>query len=195
MHQSDIRKLRKDLIWKASSQGQTLTFHTTWGLFSPREIDEGSAFLLKYVSVQPDSISLDLGCGYGAIGLFLAKQSPRGKVHLVDTDFVAEEYAARNAARNHLHHVEAYLSNGLKQVPEEIIFDTVVSNIPAKVGRELLQIFFFDAKDHLKKGGKIYVVTVNGLRDFVKRHFKDIFGNYEKIKQGKTHTVAMAIKE
>jgi 16S rRNA G1207 methylase RsmC len=62
------------------------------------------------------------------------------------------------------------------------------------VGREFFWILLEDAKNHLKPGGRICVVTVSGLREFIKRNFQDIFGNYEKVKQGRNYTVGMAVK-
>ena len=50
------------------------------------------------------------------------------------------------------------------------------------------------AHKHLRSGGRLYVVTVAGLRQYVKRNFMEVFGNYKKVKQGKTYTVAMAVK-
>lgn len=63
------------------------------------------------------------------------------------------------------------------------------------VGKELLWIIFLDSKKHLKPGGKFYVVTISGLKEFIKRNFKEVFGNYEKLGQNKTHTVALAIND
>jgi len=71
----------------------------------------------------------------------------------------------------------------------------VVSNVPAKVGREMLTILLCDAKARMNPGGEIVVVTINGLRDFIKRNFREVFGNYKKLKQGKAYTVARAVKE
>ena len=70
-----------------------------------------------------------------------------------------------------------------------------MSNIPAKVGNELLSLFLIDSLKHLEPGGRIYVVTITGIRRYIERSFKEVFGNYKKVKQGKTYTVAMAIKE
>jgi 16S rRNA G1207 methylase RsmC len=52
-----------------------------------------------------------------------------------------------------------------------------------------------DALKYLKPGGRFYVVTISGIRKFIQRSFNEYFGNYKKIKQGKTYTVAMAIKD
>ena len=70
----------------------------------------------------------------------------------------------------------------------------VVSNLPANVGKELLYIFLSEAKKHLYPGGQLVVVTISGLREFIKRNFQDFFGNYKKLKQGQSHTVAKAEK-
>ncbi len=194
MDKAALDKLRQDIVFNDVLCEQALTFHTTWGLFSPREIDEGSKLLLQYIKVNENSDCLDLGCGYGPIGLTLAKLAPQGETTLVDKDFVAIDYAKKNAALNHLDNVDVRLSNGLDSVNDKK-FDIVVSNIPAKVGNELMTLFFSDAYRQLNNDGTIYVVTINGLRGYIKRTFNEIFGNYKKLKQGKNYTVSMAQKQ
>jgi len=189
----NISKLREDIVFEATLLDRRFIFHSTWGLFSPTEIDEGSRLLLDHVEVKPEDVSLDMGCGYGALGVPIAKLSPRGEVHMVDKDFVAVAYAKKNAEANGVKNSKVYLSNGFGDVPD-IKFDLIVSNLPAKVGREFLWILLEDAKNHLKPGGRIYVVTISGLREFVKRNFQEVFGNYEKVKQGRKYTVGLAIK-
>jgi 16S rRNA G1207 methylase RsmC len=174
--------------------GKALQFKTTWGIFSPREIDSGTDLLLRYLEIKPDEIALDIGCGYGPIGLAIAANAPQGHIHMVDKDFVAVDYANKNAQLNGLTHAKAYLSNGLSAVPKDIQFTTVVSNIPAKVGKEMLSILLHDIHAQLAPGGQLVVVTINGLRDYMKRNFNDVFGNYEKVKQGKDYTISRCIK-
>jgi 16S rRNA G1207 methylase RsmC len=188
-----VQSVRKDIVFPATLRGQPFTFHSTWGIFSPREIDEGSRLLLDHVEVNPTDDCFDLGCGYGPIGLTLARLAPQGQTLLVDKDFVAVDYARKNAELNGVKNATATLSNGFDQVGERR-FDLVVSNIPAKVGKELLYILLYDAYLHLKPGGRICVVTITGLRRFIQRAFDEVFGNYDKVKQGKTYTVALAHK-
>lgn len=190
-----IDRLREDLQFESKLLGHSLQFRTTWGLFSPRGIDEGTSLLLDYLQVGDSETILDIGCGYGPLGLAMGKVAQEGAVHMVDKDYLAVEYANRNAVLNDLSHCQAYLSNGLSEVDPALRFDTVVSNIPAKVGRELLTILLCDAQAQMKPGGQIVVVTINGLRDFIKRNFKEVFGNYKKLKQGKAYTVARAVLE
>jgi len=169
---------------------QRLSFATTWGLFSPRAVDAGTLLLLDHIEVGKSDDTIDLGCGYGPIGLTLARLAPLGTSYLVDKDFVAVEYSRRNAERNHIHNVEILLSNGFDQVPDRK-FDLVVSNLPAKTGKEQYYLYFVDALQRLRPGGRCYVVTINGLRRFIARAFEQVFGNYTKVKQGKSYTVAM----
>ena len=194
LSKAELDKLRQDIIVQSTMRDIHLTLHSTWGIFSPREVDEGTELLLKYIDVSESDDCLDLGCGYGPIGLTLAKLAPGGHTTLIDRDFIAVEYAQKNIAINHISNAEALLSNGFADIRERR-FDIVVSNIPAKVGNEMLSLFLHDAWQQLKPGGRFYIVTINGLRDYMKRNFKDVFGNYKKCKQGANYTVAMAAKQ
>lgn len=187
------RLIRQDLSLDTIQKGHHLVLKTTWGLFSPRAIDGGSQMLLDYLKIEHDDDCLDLGCGYGILGLSMAKSAPGGKTILVDKDFVAVEYAEKNRVLNKIENAECLLSNGFNQVTSQQ-FDLIVSNIPAKVGKEMLYIYLFDAFKYLKPGGSFYIVTITGLRQFFKRGFMEVFGHYEKIKQGKTYTVARGTK-
>ena len=176
--------------------GQRLTFSSTYGLFSPEGIDAGTKLLLNHIGEIPEDASvLDLGCGYGPIGVAIAKQGPERHVTMVDTNFVAVEYANKNAEANGTSNAEAMLSDGFAHLPEDARFDLVVSNLPAKIGRDLTLTFFNDAQERLNPGGRIVVVTVKGLKEFVKRSFKETFGGYKKLKQGEKHVVTQAVKE
>lgn len=190
----DIARLRRDLVFTDTLLGHPFTFHTTWGLFSPKGIDEGTRLLLEHLEVAPDEQALDLGCGYGPLGLAIARAAPQGHCTLVDKDFVAVEYARRNAARNHIENVEVLLSNGLDQVPPRR-FTLAVTNLPAKTGKEHYYLFFHDVRERLLPGGRFYVVVISGLRQFVARAFGEVFGNHTKVKQGRVYTVAMARRE
>ena len=185
---------RSDLVFNAVIHGEKLSFHTTWGLFSPKAIDEGTQLLAEKLEIRPSDDCLDLGCGYGPLGLVMAKLAPNGQTHLVDKDFVAVNYSAENADLNALSNTKSYLSNGFNHVPSELKFDVIASNIPAKIGSEQLTIFLTDAHAHLKAGGKFYFVTISGLKDYMKRNLGEVFGNYDKLGQSKTYTAAVATK-
>jgi 16S rRNA G1207 methylase RsmC len=186
-----LDKLRQDMIISDTLCGHKLEFHTTWGLFSPKGIDEGSRLLLDHIEVNRDDHTLDLGCGYGPLGLTLAKLAPEGTSTLVDKDFVAVEYSNKNAQLNNIYNTKIFLSNGFDQVGDSR-FDLIVSNLPAKTGKELYYLYFYDALVRMNPGARFYVVTISGLRKFIAKAFDEVFGNYKKLKQGKTYTVAVA---
>jgi 16S rRNA (guanine1207-N2)-methyltransferase len=190
----EVDDIKKDIIFQKYMRGMDFTFHTTWGLFSPRDIDAGSRLLIEYIRVNEDDMCLDLGCGYGPIGLTMAKLAPHGKVFMVDRDFVAVEYAKKNTELNGAANCQVFLSNAFSHIPDNVRFDVIASNLPAHVGKELLFLILSDAKRYLKDDGRLYVVTIAGIRDFIKRNFRQVFGNYKKVKQGRSYTVAMAVK-
>ena len=185
---------RRGTEFATTVRGQALRFRATWGLFSPREVDEGTAMLLDAIEVTPEADCFDLGCGYGAIGLTLARLAPQGETWMVDRDFVAVEYARANAAANGIANARALLSNGFDAVPAGQRFDVIASNLPAKVGNELLTLLIADAYTHLNPGGSLYVVTLSAMRRFIERTCEEVCGNYEKARQGRQHTVALAVR-
>ncbi len=187
----DVEKLRDDLVFTVALRGHELELRSTWGLFSPREIDAGTRLLLRHLELEADADCLDLGCGYGPIGLAMAASAPNGETWLVDKDFVAVEYARKNARANRLANVHAALSNGFGALQKRD-FDVIAANLPAKTGKELLSLLLHDAHAHLSPGGRLYVVTLSGLRRFVERHLREVFGSYKKLKQGRSYTVALA---
>lgn len=188
------QQLRKDISFEDNLMGHRLVFNTTWGLFSPKGIDNGTRLLLDYLDVKQDAQALDLGCGYGPIGLTIAKCAPQGFCTMVDKDFVAIEYAKKNAQLNQIGNVNIQLSDGCKHLDKQT-FTLVVTNLPAKTSKEHYYLFFYDAYLRMQPGGQIYVVVISGLRKFIAKAFTEIFGNHKKVKQGQTYTVAMATKE
>ncbi|WP_428608463.1 class I SAM-dependent methyltransferase [Sedimenticola sp.] len=186
-----LDNLRQDIVFQETLRNQTLTYHTTWGLFSPKGIDEGSRLLLDHLEVGEADNTLDLGCGYGPLGLTLARLAPQGTSILVDKDFVAIDYSQKNAQINGITNTEIFLSNGFSQIGDRR-FDLIVSNLPAKTGKELYYLYFYDALVRMNPGARFYVVTISGLRKFIQKAFIEVFGNYKKLKQGATYTVAMA---
>lgn len=194
LNHAELDRLRADIRFEATLGDQPLRFVTTWGLFSPRGIDEGTRLLAERLELGEADQCLDLGCGYGPLGLVMARLAPRGQTLMVDKDFVAVDYANRNAALNGLANARAQLSNGFAHIDPALRFDVIASNLPAKVGKELLSLYLYDALARLKSGGRLYLVTITGLREFIRRNLEEVFGNYDKLKQGSAYTVALAIK-
>ncbi len=186
---------RQDLRFEEPVLGKTMQFTSTWGLFSPEKLDEGSLMLLDHIEFRKTDSSIDLGCGYGILGMTAARECPEGQHLLIDKDFVAIEYAKKNCFDNRLNNTEVQLSNGFRHVDPARRFDLVMSNLPAKASKEQHYLYLLDAYNAMNPGARFYVVTINGLREFMQRTFKEVFGNCDKLKQGKTYTITMAQKD
>lgn len=190
-----ITQLRTEIAFTETLRGRSFTFRSTWGLFSPRAIDEGTRLLVEHLDLAEDDDCLDLGCGYGPIGMAMASLAHKGQTLMVDKDFVAIIFSTRNVKLNGITNAEALLSNGFDQIPPGQRFDAIASNLPAKVGKELLSLYLHDARARLRPGGRLFLVTITGLREFIKRNLEEVFGNYVKLKQGRAYTVARAVKD
>ncbi len=177
--------------------GRELELTSRHGLFSARALDEGTAMLLgELVSLPPAQRTLDLGCGYGAIGAPLAAAWPTVQVTMVDSDIRAVEAAGQNVASLALGNARVALSDGVCQLGGEQ-FDLVVSNLPAQAGNDALDALLLGAHDALDDdGGLLVVVAVNGLRRYLQRRLGDIFGPQQvsKVRQGRRHSVLQAAK-
>lgn len=174
-------------------RGFPLRFKTTFGIFSYKEIDPGTTMLLRNLQVDGARTCLDIGCGYGPIGITMAKLAPQATVYMVDRDFVAVEYAQKNAKLNKLANTDCRLSNGFSNL-EKTTFDIVASNLPYHTSNDMLTWILHEAKHHMNSGGRFYVVTMNKLKPFIQRNFEAIFGNYRKLAFDRMYTVSMCEK-
>ncbi len=159
---------KKEILLK--DHGHTLRFRVSQDLFSSYQIDIGTKFLLRTISTDTDTDAyrkiLDLGCGYGPIGLTLKKLKNNRSVHMVDRDALAIEYSRQNAELNQLSGVEIYGSLGYDDVGVTD-FDLIVSNIPGKAGEPVISHFLQDSIHYLRRGGLVAVVIVAPLEQTV----------------------------
>lgn len=135
-----------------------MSFTSDAGVFSKKEVDFGTRLLLEtcYLSEKAVTI-LDVGCGYGPIGLTLAKERPESKVVLVDVNERALELSQLNANQNGVKNamiLKSYLLNGVK----EETFNVIFSNPPIRAGKKVVYQLFEDACAHLDNGGEFWIV-------------------------------------
>lgn len=148
-------------------QGERLEFDVAHTLFSSHEIDQGTALLLRTLDVEAPARVLDLGCGYGALGITLARCFPKADVSMIDSDLLAVRYARHNCALNNITNAQAIAGVGIDDAPPGD-FDLIVSNIPAKIGDEAIeQEFVLAPLARLTTGGAFWFVVVSGLNRLI----------------------------
>lgn len=146
-------------------RGRRLELRVAQDLFSSHEVDVGTRLLLRTLSGQEHEslrLVLDLGCGYGPIGLGLKAAAAGRAIHMVDRDALALEYSRENAALNGFDDVQVYGSLGYGDV-RAAGFDLIVSNIPAKAGAPVIERLLLDAAELLGPGGLVAVVVIAPL--------------------------------
>jgi 16S rRNA (guanine1207-N2)-methyltransferase len=169
-----------------------LQLHTQPGVFAARGIDDGSRLLIEAMDVAADAHVLDLGCGYGVIGIVAAKLAPHGHVTLVDSDVRATRLAQQNIELNGVTNAEVVLGDGVHDLPPNARFHIVASNPPTHSGREVLNDFVASAHGVLHPGGQLYIV-VNRLQS-LRREVERVFGGAELATRSKGFVVIRGVK-
>lgn len=158
--------------------GHKMEFKTDSGVFSRARIDFGTNLLLNALAkenLQGKAI-LDLGCGYGIMGLALAKAFPSATVEMVDVLDRAVELTKSNAELNNLKNVNPHHSNLFSSVDSS--FDAIVSNPPIRAGKETVHGIVTSALSHLEIGGALWMVIQKKQgADSLLRKMETTFGN------------------
>jgi 16S rRNA G1207 methylase RsmC len=150
-------------------QRRQLELDVAQDLFSGHDLDAGTRLLLRTLATPEHERRLrvlDLGSGYGPLGLGLKLLNPAREVEMVDRDALAVEYSRRNAERNRMSAVDVHAGLGWSGVRSRDL-DLVVSNLPAKAGDRAIRHFLLDGKTHLKLGGLVAVVVIARLHQLV----------------------------
>jgi len=182
----DIHELTVDLL------GEKMTFLTDAGVFSKKMVDFGSQLLLKCLEVNQGETVLDVGCGYGPLGLSLAK-AYGVQATMVDINNRALDLARKNAERNK---VEAtiFQSNIYEQVEGK--FDHVISNPPIRAGKQVVHEIIEKSKDFLGIGGDLTIVIQKKQgAPSAKSKMEDVFGNCEIVKKDKGYYILRSVNE
>ncbi|HHG8309391.1 TPA: class I SAM-dependent methyltransferase [Streptococcus pneumoniae] len=182
----DIHELRVELL------GQKMTFLTDAGVFSKKIVDFGSQLLLKCLEVNQGETVLDVGCGYGPLGLSLAK-AYGVQATMVDINTRALDLARRNAEKNNAK-ATIFQSNIYEQV--EGHFDHVISNPPIRAGKQVVHEIIEKSKDFLETSGNLTIVIQKKQgAPSAKSKMEDVFGNCEILKKDKGYYILRSVKE
>ncbi|MCQ5376788.1 MAG: methyltransferase [Candidatus Methanomethylicia archaeon] len=184
------RSSRKYVI-RLSIRGEMLDFASEGGIFSKDRIDLGTQILINSLELPESGTVLDMGCGYGAIGISIAKMSPSLKVTMVDVNPLAVRLARENALRNG---VDAeVLRSDLYSALEGRSFDMIVSNPPLAAGYAVVFPMIEGALSHLNYGGSMQIVLRRGINTIPKK-MSEVFGNSECISKKSGYRVFRSLK-
>jgi len=161
-------------------RGTELTFRTDAGVFSRGEVDTGTRLLLEALPSEMRGEILDLGCGWGVIGISIARTWPETRVTMADVNTRALELSRENAKRNRADVICAE-SDGMAAFAGKR-FDAVVTNPPIRAGKQVIYRMFADAAKSLAPGGALYLVIrkQQGAESCI-RYLETIYGKVEKL--------------
>ncbi|MCM3217999.1 class I SAM-dependent methyltransferase [Niallia taxi] len=144
--------------WDFTLKGNRFRFKTDNGVFSKKEVDFGSRVLIEAFSYpEVDGDILDVGCGYGPIGLSVAKEGKGRTIHMVDVNERALNLAQENAEINHIDNVLIYESDRLLQVKGNK-FAAILTNPPIRAGKKVVHDIFEQSFEHLIHNGELWIV-------------------------------------
>lgn len=183
-----------EAVFTATLRGMAFKFVTDSAVFSRERVDFGSALLIEAMQIEQSDTVLDLGCGYGPIGMTAAKLAQQGQVYMVDVNERAAALARRNLAENGVTNAEVRTGDGLDPV-QGLTFDKVLTNPPIRAGKQTIYRMIEDAHAALRPGGSIYVViqTKQGAPS-MKKKLAELFSDVEDVERQAGYHVFRAVK-
>lgn len=180
--------------------GIDFRFKTDRGVFSKTKLDFGSELLIgtaikDLVSHTVKELAiLDLGCGYGPVGIAMKRVFPRASLTMVDINERAILLAKENAQNNLVKYANIFLSDGCDEVKEQ--FDVVLTNPPIRAGKSVVFRFYEGAFEHLKPAGILYVVIQKKQgAPSSQTKLTELFGNCEVIEREGGYWILKSIKK
>jgi 16S rRNA (guanine1207-N2)-methyltransferase len=187
-------EMRLGLI-RTRLRGGFYEFLTASGVFSKRRVDPGTRLLTENMILPKDGSVLDIGCGYGVVGIVAASFNPGLRVFLVDVNKRAVWLAKQNVIRNQLHNVE--VKHGLLYEPvSSIAFGCILSNPPISAGIETVKQIIDEAPTHMISKAVFQMVVrskVGGKR--LRTLLENSFGNVEILARKSGYRVFISKKQ
>ncbi|MBN8194287.1 class I SAM-dependent methyltransferase [Bacillus sp. NTK074B] len=177
-------------------RGHTFRFKTDQGVFSKKEVDFGSRVLIETFELPDvEGSLLDVGCGYGPIGISLAKEYHDRTVHMVDVNERALSLAEENAKENKIQNVRIYQSDRYAKVVETN-FAAILTNPPIRAGKGTVHSILENSYEHLSELGELWVVIQKkqGAPSAMDK-METLFSNVEIVTRKKGYYILKSVKE
>lgn len=171
-----------------------IVFVSDHGVFSKDRVDYGTRVLLETIVLQENQKRLlDVGCGYGTIGISLKKEYSWLNVEMVDVNERAIHLANESIQKNNVQNIIAYKSHVYENVNGS--FDVITSNPPIRAGKKVVFDILEGAFRYLNKGGELLIVIQKKQgAPSAKKKMEEVFGNCEIIKRDKGYFVLKSVK-
>lgn len=182
--------------WKFTLLGNTFMFETDTGVFSKSEVDFGSRVLIDAFEMPKIAGDiLDVGCGYGPIGLSIAKVNPEREVLMMDINTRAVALSQKNAQLNGIQNVRIFESDGLSAVTAETKAAAILTNPPIRAGKDTVFKFYDGAYQLLVEDGELWVVIQKkqGAPSTVS-HLEGMFSEIDVVEKKKGYWIIRAKK-
>ncbi|MCY0902846.1 MAG: methyltransferase [Firmicutes bacterium] len=177
--------------FRATLLGHDLLFATDHGVFSRTGIDYGTRVLLDNVHIPDSAHVLDLGCGYGPVGIAVARAHLDALVWMSDVNERAVELARANVVTNRVaDRVQVLLADGTLSFPPSLRFDLVVLNPPVRAGKATVYRLFAESRGVLAASGRMYVVLQKKQgAESAKQYLASLFRTVETVARSKGYFV------
>lgn len=182
--------------WRFELKGKNFQFVTDAGVFSRDTVDYGSRVLIEAFDEAdlPEGVFLDVGCGYGPIGLALAYATGR-EVEMIDINQRAVELAQKNADRNGIETVDIHQSNIYADLHQKQ-YAAILSNPPIRAGKDVVHEILSGAEPLLQTGGSLTIVIQKKQgAPSAKKKMTEVFGNCEIVLKDKGYYILRSVKE
>ena len=172
-----------------------MKFITDIGVFSKTEVDFGTRLLVEnFEAPQAEGDFLDVGCGYGPIGLSLAREFQHRNVHMIDVNERALVLSKKNAILNDVFNTSIYKSSTYDEVNQ--VFSAILSNPPIRAGKAIVHQILEGAFSKLLSGGELWVVIQKKQgAPSAERKMLEVFGNCETIARKKGYLILKSKKD
>lgn len=181
----DTRYEEIDIKFYLKKRNIEVNLKSAHGIFSKNKLDNGSELLIDHCKLENDWKILDLGCGFGAIGISLALYNQTIKVDMCDVNERATKLSRKNVKNQGLRERIKVLNSDIYSKIEDKDYDSILINPPQTAGKIVCNKMIVEAKEHLKEGGYLQIVARHqkGGRGF-EELMQKTYGNVETIAKG-----------
>ena len=176
-------------------RGEPFKFLTSSSVFSKKQVDPGTRLLIEAMQLPDEGPVLDVGCGYGPVGIAAAASNPRLHIVMTDVNMRAVQLARKNIKINKVRNAEA--RQGFLYEPlNDSVFTCVLSNPPVSAGMETVLAIIHDAPKFLSRSGTLQIVVRSKIgKKTLPNAFTEAFGNCSVLARKSGYRVLTAKKQ